>query len=303
MSEATYDRIGRGYSDHRRGDPRIAAQIEKALGDARSVLNVGAGAGSYEPTDRAVTAVEPSTEMIAQRPADAAPAFQASAEELPFADGSFDAAMAIVSDHHWSDRTAGMREMLRVARRRVVILNADPGLARSFWLTRDYLPGFIDLIPERYRRPGYWEQELRALLGTVEVHPVPVPHDCRDGFYQAYWRRPRAYLDRPVRESISVFHRLPRTEVSTAMESLRRDLDEGRWEQRVGRLCERSELDVGLRLIVAPTDRWLRTGCGVRLGDGLPLNGLPDHGVAGAPSSAPSRMVSATSSGSSHIGR
>lgn len=252
MSEATYDRIGRGYSAHRHADPRIAAQVEEALGDARSVLNVGAGAGSYEPADRAVTAVEPSTEMIAQRPADAAPAVRASAERLPFEDDSFDAAMAIVSDHHWGDRAAGLREMLRVARRRVLVLNADPGRADSFWLTRDYLRGFVGLIPERYRRPGHWEQELRGLLGKIEVRPVPVPHNCRDGFYQAYWRRPRAYLDRSVRESISVFHRLAGTEVSTAMESLRRDLDEGRWEKRAGPLRERSELDVGLRLIVAP---------------------------------------------------
>ena len=252
MSKAIYDRIGRGYGDRRRADPRIAAQIEEALGDARSVLNVGAGTGSYEPGDRAVTAVEPSTEMIAQRPAGAAPAIQASAEELPFEDGSFDAAMAIISDHHWSDRAAGMREMLRVARRRVLVLNADPGRADSFWLTRDYLPGFIDLVPEPYRRPGFWERELRDLLGEVEVHPVPVPHDCRDGFFQAYWRHPRDYLDRSVRDGISVFHRLPAVEVSTAMERLRRDLDEGRWEERVGRLRELTELDVGLRLVVAP---------------------------------------------------
>jgi len=255
MGEAIYDRIGRGYREQRRADPQIAARIEAALGDSRSVLNVGAGAGSYEPADRAVTAVEPSAEMIAQRAGGAAPAVQASAEALPFEDGSFDAAMAIASDHHWRDRAAGLREMLRVARRRVLVLNADPGLAESFWLTRDYLPGFVDLIPERYRRPGYWERELRELIGPLEVRLVPVPHDCRDGFYQAYWRRPRAYLERPVREGISVFHRLPRAEVASAMERLRRDLDDGRWEERCGHLRHESELDLGLRLVVALVDR------------------------------------------------
>lgn len=142
-----------------------------------------------------------------------------------------------------------------VARRRVLILNADPGLAEGFWLTRDYLPGFIGLIPERYRHPGYWEQELRGLLGEIEVRPVPVPHDCHDGFYQAYWRRPRAYLDSEVRDGISVFHHLPEAEVADAIKRLRRDLDEGRWEKRHRQLCEESELDVGLRLVVSELDR------------------------------------------------
>jgi hypothetical protein len=162
--------------------------------------------------------------------------------------------MAIISDHHWSDRGAGLREMLRVARHRVLILNADPGLAERFWLTRDYLPGFIGLIPERYRRRGFWEQELRSLLGTAEVQPVPVPHDCQDGFYQAYWRHPRAYLDPQVRAGISVFHLLPEAELAHAMERLRHDLDEGQWEKRHGQLCEESELDVGLRLVIAKAD-------------------------------------------------
>ena len=251
MREATYDQIGAGYGKVRRTDLRVAAKINEALGDARSVLNVGAGTGSYEPADREVTAVEPSAKMIAQRPADTAPAVQANAEDLPFDDNSFDAAMAIISDHHWSDWAAGLREMLRVARHRVLILNADPSLAQRFWLTRDYLPGFIGLIPEQYRRPGYWEQALRGLLGEVEVRPVPVPHACQDGFYQAYWRRPRAYLDQRVRDSISVFHRLPQAEVAAAMERLRRDLDCGAWEERHGDLCEKPELDVGLRLVVA----------------------------------------------------
>jgi hypothetical protein len=159
--------------------------------------------------------------------------------------------MAIITDHHWSDRAAGLREILRDARHRVLILNADPGLAESFWLTRDYLPGFLDLVPERYRRSGYWEQELGSLLGETDVRPVPVPHDCHDGFYQAYWRRPRAYLDSKVRDGISVFHRLPATEITGAMGRLRRDLDDGAWEKRYDTLCEKRGLDIGLRLVVS----------------------------------------------------
>jgi SAM-dependent methyltransferase len=251
-----YDRIGRGYGEHRRTDPRIAAQIEAALGDSQSVLNVGAGTGSYEPADRAVTAVEPSAAMIGQRPPGAAPVVQAGAESLPFDDGSFDAAMALLTDHHWRDREAGLREMLRVARRRVLILNADPGLADDFWLTRDYLPGFLDLIPAAYRRRGYWERELREMLGgEVDMRVVPVPHDCSDGFYPAFWRRPHAYLDPQVRNGISVFHALPSAEVERAIESLRRDLDDGSWGRRHGHLREESEWDVGLRLVVCELDR------------------------------------------------
>ena len=250
MNEATYDRIGAGYEKVRRTDSRVARRIAQALGEVRSVINIGAGTGSYEPADREVIAVEPSAEMIGQRPPGSAPVVQASAEALPFDEDSFDAAMAIITDHHWSDRAAGLREMLRVARRRVLLLNADPALAECFWLTRDYLPGFLSLIPERYRRSGYWEQELQTLLGEVEVQPVPVPDDCQDGFYQSYWRRPRGYLDGRVRAGISVFHRLPQAEVTAAMARLSRDLDDGSWEARYGDLLELEELDVGLRLVV-----------------------------------------------------
>lgn len=253
MSGATYDRIGRDYASARKADPRIAAQIDAALGDAATVLNVGAGTGSYEPVGRKVTALEPSARMIGQRPAGSAPAVRASAERLPFDGKSFDAAMAIFSDHHWTDRPAGLREMRRVARDRVLIVNADPSAAERFWLTRDYLRGLLDLIPDRYRSPGYWEEEFQRLLGRAEVQPVPVPvpvpHDCRDGFYQAYWRRPRAYLDRRVRDGISVFHALPAAEVSAAVDRLQRDLGDGGWDERNGALLDRRELDVGLRLV------------------------------------------------------
>ncbi len=246
-----YDRIGVGYGEVRRPDPSIATQIETALGDAHTVLNVGAGTGCYEPLDREVTAVEPSAEMIAQRPSGSFPVVQASAEELPFGNGSFDAAMAILSDHHWRGRAVGLREMSRVARQRVLILNADPSLAARFWLTRDYLPGVMGLIPEQYRQAGYWREELRSLLGEVTVRAVPVPRDCQDGFYQAYWGRPRAYLDASVRRGTSIFHRLPESEVGVAMERLARDIEDGTWEERHGDLHGKPELDVGLRLVVA----------------------------------------------------
>jgi SAM-dependent methyltransferase len=251
MAEARYDRLGRGYAARRATDPRIAAAIERALGDARSVVNVGAGTGSYEPADREVIAVEPSAVMIAQRPAGSAAAVQASAEALPLEDDSVDAAMAIVTDHHWSDRRAGMREMLRVARKRVVVMNVDPAWTGRFWLIRDYLPSFLNLVPEPYREPGFWSDEMAELLGDLEIRPVPVPHDCRDGFFQAYWRRPEAYLDEAVRNSISVFHVLPAEEIGAALDRLRADLDDGTWEARNADLLELTELDVGLRLVVS----------------------------------------------------
>jgi SAM-dependent methyltransferase len=247
----TYDEWGRGYSAARRADQRIAARIREALGDARSVVNVGAGTGSYEPADLEVTAVEPSQVMIDQRPDGAALVVQASAEALPFEDDSFDAAMAIVSDHHWRDRMAGLREMRRVARDRVLLLNADPARAESFWLTRDYLPGFAGLIPAPYREEGHWLRELQEPLGRVAVRPVPVPHDCCDGFYQAFWRRPHAYLDRRVRDGISVFRRLPTAEVVAAVRRLHDDLESGAWGTRYAELRDAEELDVGLRLVVA----------------------------------------------------
>jgi len=231
-------------------DPRITAAIEAALGDARSVVNVGAGTGSYEPADREVVAVEPSAVMIAQRPPGSASAIQASAEALPLGDDSVDAAMAIFTDHHWSDRAAGMDELRRVARQRVVVLNIDPAWTERFWLVRDYLPSFMDLVPDPYRAAGHWERDLEELLGEVEVRPIPVPHDCRDGFFQAYWRRPEAFLDEAVRNSISVFHVLPGEEVTAAIGRLRADLADGTWEARNADLLEATEIDLGLRLVV-----------------------------------------------------
>jgi len=253
-----YDTIGRSYTTTRRPDPRIATAIWDALGDARTVLNVGAGAGAYEPPDRDVVALEPSPVMIAQRPPDAAPVVRGRAEDLPFEDRAFDAVMAVLSDHHWTDRPRGFRELRRVARDRVVLFNADPREADLFWLTTEYLPEFLDVIPAWYRQPGAWESELRAAFGRVDKVPVPVPHDCLDGFYGAFWRRPDAYLDRDVRAGISVFAQVSSAAVDRAVTALRADLDTGRWRQDHRELLALSELHLGYYVIVAEPDR--RTG-------------------------------------------
>ena len=251
-----YDRIGRTYTATRRPDPQIATAIWEALGDARTVLNVGAGAGAYEPPDREVVAVEPSPVMIAQRPAGAARVVQAHAEELPFADGSFDAAMAILSHHHWRDRERGFRELSRVARDRVVLFNANPSEADLFWLTTGYLPEFLDLIPSRYRERGVWERELEAGLGRFRLTPVPIAHDCTDGFYGAFWRRPEAYLEPYVRAGISVFAQVSSAAVDRAIDALSADLGTGRWHQRHRALLGLSELHLGYYVIVAePTSQ------------------------------------------------
>jgi SAM-dependent methyltransferase len=238
-----YDRIGQGYTAVRREDPTIAAAVHAALGDARTVVNVGAGAGSYEPRDRDVIAVEPSPVMLAQRPVGAAPAVQASAEALPFADDSFDAAMAMLTDHHWPDRAGGLRELRRVARRRAVVFQCDLEVQWDFWLLRDYL------------KPD-WEgamtmTELAGHLGAQRIAPVPIPHDCRDGFFAAYWRRPQAYLDPRVRDGISVFRLMPADEVDAAIERLRADLESGAWARRNADILEREAMDYGYRLIIA----------------------------------------------------
>jgi SAM-dependent methyltransferase len=240
---ALYDRIGRSYVATRGEDPRIAAAIHAALGDARTVLNVGAGAGAYEPRDRDVTAVEPSAVMRAQRPPGAAPCSDARAEALPFPDGAFDAAMAVFSDHHWSDRLAGLRELRRVARR-AVVMQWDPATRDAFWLPRDYLPSFA------YGLDGTFDA-VRAALGVTREEVVPIPHDCRDGFLLAYWRRPEAYLDATVRANISVFALLPAAEVDAMVASLRADLESGAWERRHAELLARDELDLGYRILIA----------------------------------------------------
>ena len=240
---ARYDAIGLDYAKLRQPDPRIAAAIQSALGRAQTILNVGAGAGSYEPEGRDVTAVEPSMEMIRQRAAAAAPAVQASAESLPFADDSFDASMAVLTVHHWSDQERGLAEMRRVTRGNIVLLTFDPAF-RGFWLT-DYFPGLITLDEGQMPAMGDYER----WLGPAEISPVMIPHDCTDGFLSAYWRRPAAYLDDRVRRAMSSFWALG--DVSEQLAALRADLESGAWEARYGALLPEDQIDCGYRLVVA----------------------------------------------------
>ena len=242
-----YDTVGRGYSGQRRADPRLASAIRAALGDARSAVNVGAGGGSYEPDDLPVLAVEPSREMIGQRPDGAAPAVQAVAERLPLADGSVDAALAVLTLHHWVDRAAGLAELARVARRRVVIVTWDPARRDDFWLTRDYFPAIVELDAAIF--PPL--RELEGGLGRLRVAPLPVPHDCADGFLGAYWRRPEAYLDPAVRNAMSTFARLAPATLEAGLARLARDLATGRWDARLGHLRAQRDADLGYRLVVA----------------------------------------------------
>ncbi len=225
----------------RRPDPRIAGAIVSALGDARSVINVGAGAGSYEPRDRSVLAVEPSNLMISQRPPGAAPCVLGSAEALPAATGAFDAAMAVLTIHHWRDWRLGLREMRRVARSRIVLLTFDAE-ASDFWLTRDYLPAIAALDRETMPPLNLLAEEL----GPYEAAPVLVPRDCSDGFLGAYWRRPQAYLDPIVRRSISVFAKV---DAEAGLNQLAEDLATGAWRERNADLLARDALDVGYRLL------------------------------------------------------
>jgi SAM-dependent methyltransferase len=242
-----YDRIGSRYAATRRPDPRIAAAIAVALGDARTVVNVGAGTGAYEPADRAVVAVEPSRTMIAQRPPRSAPCIQGVAEQLPFRTRSLDASLAVLTIHHWADQATGLGELRRVARRRVVLLTWDPDAGRDFWLTAEYIPEIIELDQPRFSPVA----ALEGSLGAIRQIPVPIPHDCQDGFLGAFWRRPEAYLDPDVRNGISAFAQMAPEHVRRGLARLADDLRSGRWEARHGALRGRDSLDVGYRLVVA----------------------------------------------------
>jgi SAM-dependent methyltransferase len=242
-----YDEIGGTYTVTRREDARIAQAILAALGDAASVANVGAGTGNYEPRDREVVAIEPSAVMIGQRAGDAAAAIHGFAERIPLDDGGVDAAMAVLSDQHWDDCRAGLAEMRRIARRRVVALTLDYEVGDRFWLTQEYLPEARSL-----RRPDGENLYALAAGGGAAIDVVPVPWDCSDGFFLAYWRRPRAYLDPVVRAGISVFHLLDSEYVEHAMARLADDLASGEWRARHEDLLDLEELDLGLRLIVWP---------------------------------------------------
>jgi SAM-dependent methyltransferase len=241
---ALYDAIGTTYTVTRRTDPRIAEQIWAALGDAETVVNVGAGTGSYEPADRKVLAVEPSAVMRAQRPAGAAPCVAASAERLPFADDSFDAAMAVATVHHWPDPIGGLREMQRVARRVVVFTFDLPALSR-FWLTRDYLSELIALLA------GQLSAADQAREIGARLEPVLIQWDCVDGFPEAYWRRPEAYLDETVRRGMSIWSTVGPDVERRVVQQLGKDLASGRWLERNRDLVDAEEADLGLRLLIA----------------------------------------------------
>ncbi|MGN6500637.1 MAG: class I SAM-dependent methyltransferase [Tsuneonella sp.] len=240
---ALYDTIGVDYANLRRPDPRLARAIEQALGDAGSVLNVGAGTGNYEPAGRQVTAVEPSAAMIAQRPPGAAPVVQASAEVLPFADDSFDAAMGVLTVHHWADPAKGLAEMRRVARGPVVLLTFDPA-NRVAWVL-DYWPQLAELDAAHMPPLSLYGE----MLGPIELIPVPIPHDCTDGFLYAYWRRPQAYLDPLVRKAISSFWKIDGAQAG--FDRLAADLASGAWNARYGHLLEQETCDAGYCLVVS----------------------------------------------------
>jgi SAM-dependent methyltransferase len=244
--DVDYGEIGGSYSRFRRPEPIIAAQILEALGDARTVLNVGAGTGSYEPTDREVTAVEPSASMRAQHPANLTVAIDAVAEDLPFPDASFDASMATVTVHQWSDLEKGLAEMRRVTRGAVVLLVCDPGLMKDYWLN-DYIPEVRAIEATRF--PPI-QRILTALGRHVEVKSVPIPLNCRDGFNEAYYGRPEALLDDEARLACSSWSLVPKAAVERFIQHLSSDLASGRWDEKYGHLRTQPFFDGPLRLIV-----------------------------------------------------
>ena len=241
---ATYDSIGIGYQNVRRADPRLAAMIHQSLGGARTVVNIGAGPGSYEPTDMEVTAVDPSQVMLDQHPGSRK--VLAGAEDLPFENGAFDAAMAVMTVQHWSDLHRGLDEMRRVSRRQV-LFTFDPYHVPELWLIEEYLPELRQFERARFT-------PLSTVVEALEAHtvlPFPIPHDFTDGFQSAYWRRPERFLDAVVRQANSTFAQMPASVVEPAIERLRADLASGAWHHRHADLLERDSVDYGYRLLIA----------------------------------------------------
>ena len=245
MAAATYDRLGVGYVRGRRPDARWQQAVDHALGSALSIVNIGAGTGSYEPSDRAVVAVDPSTVMLEQRPATAAPSICAVAEALPFAAGQFDVAMAVSTLHHWADWETGIRELMRVASRALVI-HFDPVVHDDFWLVRDYLPELSDV----WRSTVTPQQVADAMGPQTRITRLLVPADCRDGFLSAYWRRPSAYLEAEVRQCMSGLQALDPAALERGIAALRADLRSGRWHTKQAELESQEEFDGGWRLLV-----------------------------------------------------
>ncbi len=244
--DVDYGQIGDGYSVFRKPDPHIAKQILDALGDATSILNVGAGTGSYEPVDRQVTALEPSESMRAQRPSTLTPAINGVAEDLPFEDASFDASMAIVTVHQWSNLEKGLSEMRRVTRGNVVLLVCDPELMTDYWLN-DYIPEVREVEARRF--PSI-ERIRVAVGGEVEVLPVPVLLDCRDGFNEAYFGRPEMFLDERARLACSSWSLVPKAAVERFVDDLSADLASGHWDEKYGYHRSQPYFDGPLRLVV-----------------------------------------------------
>lgn len=245
--DANYGAIGQGYATFRQPDPRIAAFIHAALGDARTVLNVGAGAGSYEPTDREVTAVEPSATQRAQRPAHLPRAVDAVAEKLPFADKAFDAAMTTFSVHQWPDLAAGLKEMRRVTRGPMAIISGDPDALDRFWLT-EYAPEVIATEARRYPPVSAFRAALR---GDVETTNVPIPLDCTDGFNEAYYGRPEMLLDPGARRACSAWSFVEPAAIARFERELKRDLADGSWDKEYGGLRTQRTFHGSLLLIVS----------------------------------------------------
>jgi SAM-dependent methyltransferase len=248
LAEPRYDRIGIGYAQKRREDPRFRARIEAALGEARTVVNVGAGTGSYEPVDRHVVAIEPSDVMAAQRPSHLAPAIRAGAGALPLRDGAVDAAMAIVTIHHWdAEQERGVRELRRVARGPVVILTYDPEVSAAMWLMADYLPEVAELDRRIFPAP---DQVAEWLGGTVDIEPLPVPRDTPDGMLGSFWAHPERVLDPAARAATSGFARMAPAVVDRVLRAVEADLASGAWDARHGELRRLDAYDAGLRLVV-----------------------------------------------------
>jgi methyltransferase family protein len=243
-----HEELGVGYPPARRTDRRIARRIHAALGDARSVANVGAGAGAYEPFDKKVLPIEQSQRMISQRAPELAPAIRGHAESLPLPSKSVDAALACMTLHDWVDWRIGVQELRRVARERVVVFTYDRACAQRFWLLRDYLTKLGRLDSARF--PPIEEQRV-AMGEEVDVEIVPIPHDCEDGFLAAHWRRPAAYLDERVRASISTFQIPGAARLLGGLDQLAEDLDTGLWEERNQELLDLEEIDLGYRLLIA----------------------------------------------------
>jgi SAM-dependent methyltransferase len=243
---AKYDTIGSTYARTRTADPRIEARIHAALGAAQTVVNVGAGTGSYEPRDRFVVAVEPSATMVAQRDPESAPAVRATAETLPFRDRAFDAALGVLTMHHWNDLGAGLAEMRRVAAHQVLFF-FEPEFADDAWIVADYFPQILEQESER-NAPS--TADLGRHLAIVSLEPVPVPADCIDGFAGCYWNRPEAYLDPLVQDGMSCFAQMPDDVRARGMERLRAELASGAWDEKYGSLRTLAEKDLGYRLLV-----------------------------------------------------